>query len=416
MTAKILVVDDEKDLESLILQKFRRQIRDGAVSFVFAHDGIQALATLEANRDVDMVVSDINMPRMDGLSLLEKLQESEEKLSTVIVSAYGDMANIRTAMNRGAFDFLTKPIDFVDLEMTITKTLRHVDVLREARRRQLAAERAHASLCRYFSPNLAERLARDGEAIDLGGHRREIATLFTDVTGFTTLVEALEPDVLGPLLNDYLAGMTEIVFAHDGTVAKIVGDALHVLFGAPGEQPDHATRAVTCSLALDEFAQAFRQRWNEQGVPLGPTRIGVHAGPAIVGNFGGSRFFEYTAYGDTINTAARLESANKQLGTFVCVSADIAARADGFLGRPIGDLVLRGRTEPMRAFEPLTAIAYADPSTDGYLKAFAIMEAGDRSAISAFAAQLGRRATDQLASLHLKRLLNGESGTRIMLA
>src|SRR5688572_23294730 len=80
-------------------------------------------------------------------------------------------------------------------------------------------------------------------------------------------------------------------------------------------------RAVTCSLALDEFAQAFRQRWNEQGVPLGPTRIGVHAGPAIVGNFGGSRFFEYTAYGDTINTAARLESANKQLGTFVCVSA-----------------------------------------------------------------------------------------------
>src|SRR5687767_9575552 len=159
MKAKILVVDDEKDLESLILQKFRRQIRDGAVSFVFAHDGIQALAILDANRDVDMVVSDINMPRMDGLSLLEKLQESEEKLSTVIVSAYGDMANIRTAMNRGAFDFLTKPIDFPDLEATIAKTLRHVEILREARRRQSAAERAHAALSRYFSPNLAEQLA-----------------------------------------------------------------------------------------------------------------------------------------------------------------------------------------------------------------------------------------------------------------
>ena len=139
------------------------------------------MAALEANRDVDMVVSDINMPRMDGLSLLQKLQEGEEKLSTIIVSAYGDMANIRTAMNRGAFDFLTKPIDFVDLETTIAKTIRHVEVLREARRRQAEAERAHASLSRYFSPNLAQRLASDADAIDLGGQRREIASLFTDI-------------------------------------------------------------------------------------------------------------------------------------------------------------------------------------------------------------------------------------------
>ena len=116
---------------------------------------------LDQNCDVGMVLSDINMPRMDGLSLLGKLQEGDENLSTVIVSAYGDMANIRTAMNRGAFDFVTKPIDFADLETTIAKTIRHVGILREARRRQLAAERAHASLSRYFSPNLAERLASD---------------------------------------------------------------------------------------------------------------------------------------------------------------------------------------------------------------------------------------------------------------
>src|ERR671913_246187 len=267
MSAKILVVDDEPDLEGLILQKFRRQIRDGSVRFLFAHDGVEALTMLDLNRDVDMVLSDINMPRMDGLSLLAKLQESEEKVTTVIVSAYGDMANIRTAMNHGAFDFVTKPIDFVDLETTIAKTIRHVGILREARRRQLAAERAHASLSRYFSPNLAEQLASDAQGIDLGGQRREIATLFTDVTAFTTLVETLDPDVLAPLLNDYLAGMTEVVFAHDGTVAKIVGDALHVLFGAPGEQPDHATRSVMCSLALDAFAREFRRCWNERGVP-----------------------------------------------------------------------------------------------------------------------------------------------------
>ena len=305
MTAQILVVDDEPDLELLIQQKFRHQIREGAVTFLFARDGVDALAQLQSNGSIDMVVTDINMPRMDGLSLLQKLQETEDKPSTIIVSAYGDMANIRTAMNRGAFDFLTKPIDLPDLEATIAKTIRHVKALREARERQAAAERAHASLSRYFSPNLAQRLASDAAAVDLRGQRREIATLFSDIASFTTLVESLEPDVLGPLLNDYLVGMTDIVFAHDGTVAKIVGDAMHVLFGAPGEQPDHAARAVACALALDEFAESFRERWRQKGIALGVTRIGVHAGPAIVGNFGGGRFFDYTAYGDTINVAAR---------------------------------------------------------------------------------------------------------------
>ena len=251
MTAKILVVDDEPDLEDLVTQKFRRQIEDGSLSFGFARDGVDALALLEANRDFDMVVSDINMPRMDGLTLLAKLQDKATKFSTVIVSAYGDMANIRTAMNRGAFDFLTKPIDFSDFETTVRKTIAHVADLRDARARQAAAERAHASLSRYFSPNLALSLAADANALAPGGERREIATLFTDIAGFTPLVESLDPKQLASLLSGYLEGMTEIVFAHEGTVAKIIGDAIHVLFGAPGDQPDAASRAIACALALD---------------------------------------------------------------------------------------------------------------------------------------------------------------------
>ena len=110
------------------------------------------------------------MPRMDGLALLQKLQENDEGILTIIVSAYGDMGNIRTAMNRGAFDFVTKPIDFGDLQTTITKSIRHIEYLREARQRQAEAERAYTSLSRYFSPNLAQRLARDTDALDLGGH------------------------------------------------------------------------------------------------------------------------------------------------------------------------------------------------------------------------------------------------------
>jgi len=415
MTATILVVDDEPDLEALVLQKFRKQIREGSVQFVFAHDGIEALASIEQHPHVDMVVSDINMPRMDGLSLLAKLQEAEDKKSTIIVSAYGDMSNIRTAMNRGAFDFLTKPIDFGDLEMTIDKTIRHVETMREARRRQAEAERAHASLSRYFSPQIASRLAAIGDSDGMEVHWREIATIFTDITSFTSLVETVAPEVLGALLNEYVGGMTDVVFAHEGTVAKIIGDAIQVLFNAPGEQPDYARRAIACAHDLDIWAQAFRERWKDKGVNFGVTRIGVHAGSALVGNFGGSRFFDYTAYGDTVNTAARLEAANKHLGTRICVSSAAAEAAGNFQGRPVGDIMLRGRSEPLRAFEPLQDALFKAPATSQYVDAFAKLEAGDATAMPAFAALVGVHADDALAGFHLKRLLNGAKGVRMQL-
>jgi adenylate cyclase len=415
MTATILVVDDEPDLEALVQQRFRRQIRGGEFGFRFARDGVEALDMLATGNDVDMVLSDINMPRMDGLTLLGRIQETVDPLSTVIVSAYGDMANIRIAMNRGAFDFVTKPIDFADLETTIKKTLAHIERLREARRRQVEAERAQALLSRYFSPNLAERLASDPDAVDLGGQRREITSLFTDIAEFTSMVETLDLEIIAPLLNEYLGGMTEIVFSHGGTVVKIIGDAMHVLFGAPADQPDHAARAVACALELDFYAQAFRARWRERGIALGATRLGLEAGPAIVGNFGGGKYFDYTAYGDTVNTAARLEAANKQLGTRICIGESVASRVAGFKGRPIGNLLLRGRKEPLRAFEPLVAEIHDDAATRTYLDAFAKLEAEDPSAMPAFAALLGLHSEDHLVGFHLRRLLNGATGAQIAL-
>ncbi len=408
MTDTILVVDDEPDLEDLVRQRFRRQIRDGAFAFHFARDGVEALEQVAAHDEITLVVTDINMPRMDGLTLIERLATAERRLSTVIVSAYGDMANIRTAMNRGAFDFLTKPIDFGDFETTVAKTLAHVAALREARERQAEAERAQAALARYFSPNLARSLADDAAA--LSGRRREVATLFTDIASFTALVETLDADVLTDLLGEYLTGMTEIAFEREGTVAKIIGDAIHVLFGAPADQPDAAARAIACALALDAWAEDFRHRWREKGVPVGQTRIGVHAGPAVVGNFGGGRLFDYTAYGDTINAASRLEAANKTFGTRICVSAATVQRAGDFTGRPIGDLVLRGRVEPMRAYEPLPA---RSADTEAYARAFEKLEAKDPTAIAAFAALVGERPDDPLAQYHLRRLLNGNSGVRL---
>jgi adenylate cyclase len=145
------------------------------------------------------------------------------------------------------------------------------------------------------------------------------------------------------------------------------------------------------------------------------TRIGVHAGPAIVGNFGGQRFFDYTAYGDTINVAARLEAVNKQLGTRICVSASVAEKVPDFLGRPVGDLVLRGKTEALTVFEPLRSEHANGPATS-YVDAFIKLKTRDPGALAAFAAHVGKQPSDQLASFHLKRLLNGDASVRIVMA
>ncbi len=223
MAAKILVVDDEPDLEMLVTQKFRRRIRAGELSFVFAHDGQEALDVLRAEPDIDMVLSDINMPRMDGLTLLNQLQSLSHLLRAVIVSAYGDMRNIRTAMNRGAFDFVTKPIDFDDLEATINRTLADLTAFREVYLARATAERAQANLARYFSPNLVNHLSDNGGSIVLGGERRELTFLATDLADFTSLVENLDPAAVVAVMNEYLGEVTRIVFEHGGTIDTVVG-------------------------------------------------------------------------------------------------------------------------------------------------------------------------------------------------
>jgi PAS domain S-box-containing protein len=168
MAAKIMVVDDEPDLEVLIRQKFRRQIRRGDIEFVFAHNGLDALEKLRANPDVDLVLSDINMPEMDGLTLLEELKQEHPLIKAVIVSAYGDMENIRTAMNRGAFDFLTKPINFQDLEITTSKTLEYVNQIKWALEQERQARQAESELLVSLQQEVkirqqAEAALRDSE-------------------------------------------------------------------------------------------------------------------------------------------------------------------------------------------------------------------------------------------------------------
>lgn len=415
MATKILVVDDEPDLELLVTQKFRHRIRSGDYAFLFARDGEEALTLLEKERDVDVVLSDINMPRMDGLTLLERLQNLSSMLRTVIVSAYGDMKNIRTAMNRGAFDFVTKPIDFDDLQTTISKTIADLHALREAYRLQAEAERARANLARYFSPNLASYLTEHPTTLELGGERRELTFVFTDLADFTPLVEMMDPSIIVNLMNEYIREVSRIVFSHGGTIQTLVGDGVHAMFGAPLEHTDHASRAVACALDLDSFSQSLCRSKRAQGIALGHTRIGVHTGMAIVGNFGGDTFFHYSAYGDAVNTAARLEAANKQLGTRVCVSGDTVALIPDFDGRPIGTLMLKGKEKGIVAFEPLNPALSHSAGMTSYREAFDLLAAGDPNAVQRFAACVGANGDDRLATFHLRRLLAGHTGPVISL-
>jgi YesN/AraC family two-component response regulator len=196
--AKILVVDDEADLEVLIKQKFRQKIRDHHYEFVFAINGNAALERLSENHDIDLVLSDINMPEMDGLTLLTKLNEQNNLLKTVIVSAYGDMDNIRTAMNRGAFDFVTKPINFEDLEKTMEKTLQYVAQMRET----VQAIRENNILRMYVDSNVLKFMGgNEFENSLLANHTIDATVAFIDICSFTTISESEPADTVVRLLN-----------------------------------------------------------------------------------------------------------------------------------------------------------------------------------------------------------------------
>src|SRR5271163_700944 len=356
-STKILAVDDEPDFELLITQRFRRQIRDREFEFRFARHGEEALAALAAEPDIDLMLLDINMPVMDGLTLLARLREQRTEVRTIIVSAYGDMANLRTAMNRGAFDFVTKPVDLGDLEITVRKALANIAKLREMDRLRQAAERARNNLARYFSPNIVELLAAQDEP--LGAVRREtIAVLFADIVGFTQMAETMPPEAVMAMLREFHARMTAQIFACGGTVDKYIGDAIVAVFGVPSASSKDAANALACAGKMLDALESWnddRERAAEGRLAMG---IGVNYGPAVVGDVGSEYSMSFTVIGDTVNTAERLQTLIRTLGTPLVVgdalvtavkawSPDIASEVMEHM-EDQGEHDLRGRTGPVR--------------------------------------------------------------------
>lgn len=221
-----------------------------------------------------------------------------------------------------------------------------------------AEERAFAqsALGKYLPRDIAQEILRDPERLALHGEKKAIYCLFSDLEGFTKMSHAITPENVAFVLNAYLDTLSEVVLAHGGTIDKFVGDAVVAFWGAPISRPDDAEQAAKACLAMAEAGEAFRRRMTSElgGTlpPIGRTRVGLHYGEAVVGNFGGEGRIQYTALGDSMNTAARLEAANKQMHTAALISREAAENCGVDCLVPVGRIELRGRSQPVEAFEP----------------------------------------------------------------
>ncbi len=345
--AKLLVVDDEADLEVLIRQKFRKKIREKTYSFVFARDGNEALTLLKEQDDIDVILTDINMPGMDGLTLLTKLPEANPVIKAVMVSAYGDMDNIRTAMNRGAFDFVFKPVNFVDLDTTIEKTLQHVAQLKST----LQAIKENNILKMYVDENVLnfmthqefEKSLTDNETV-------EASVLFIDICRFTAITEHVGADLVVKMLNNLFDVIVKEIINHQGHIDKFMGDAVMAVFR--GDY--HMDRAIEAALAVKERIAEIdtvdlgEEAFNPQ------VSIGVNSGEMISGNIGSAslRRLDYTVIGDTVNVAQRLQGVAKP--GQILVAAHVYEKAkQSFSLQEIGPTQLKNKAKPVAVYEVL---------------------------------------------------------------
>ena len=336
--AKILVVDDETDLEVLIKQKFRQKIRENTYEFIFAINGRHALEQLELHDNVDMVLSDINMPEMDGLTLLSKLSEQKSLLKSVIVSAYSDMDNIRTAMNRGAFDFITKPVNFDDLEITMEKTIKHVTLMKET----MKAIKENNILKMYVDETVLNFMGgREFESSLMLNETIEASVAFIDICSFTTISENESPDLVVKLLNSYFDVMVSEIIKQGGYVDKFIGDAIMAIF--KGEF--HLDRAVDACLAVRNRIDKLPMI--SEHVTFQPkVSIGINCGEMISGNIGSVSLkrLDYTIIGDTVNTAQRLQSAAAP-GQIVINENAYEIVKESFKCKKIGEVALKNKAK-----------------------------------------------------------------------
>ena len=344
--AKILVVDDEADLQILIQQKFRQRIRQKDYEFIFAMNGREALEKLKENPDIDLVLSDINMPEMDGLTLLSKIKETNSLLKSIIVSAYGDMDNIRIAMNRGAFDFVTKPVDFKDLEITIDRTIAQVEQLKET----IKAIKQNNILKMYVDETVLRFMENKGSDSTYTENETVEATVaFIDIIEFTRISESQPPDMVVNLLNRYFDLMVKEIIDKNGIIDKFMGDCVMAVF--MGE--NHLQRTVEASLEIKKKLKTQQATVTEENYKPSIS-IGINSGEMISGNIGSHtlRRLDYTVVGDVVNIASRLQAVASKDQIFTTAFCYEKLK-NIFSFKEIGKVLIRNKKEPLMVYEIL---------------------------------------------------------------
>ncbi|MGF1455060.1 MAG: CHASE2 domain-containing protein [Alphaproteobacteria bacterium] len=339
---------------------------------------------------------------LSRIDLWQKLTLSVLLLAAFIVSAF-----LGFEMTSVMMPVVTPSLAFITASAVASASV--------GRRERLQRAQIRKAFARYVPPTVVARLDRDPTRLKLGGERRIVSIMFTDIEGFTSSAEDVPPDVVGPLINDYFDGIGSIILAHGGTIDKFLGDGSMSLFGAPEAYGDDPDRALRCALALFDFGETFRARWAEEGFFFGRTRVGLDTGPAFVGNFGGRERFDYTAIGDVVNTAARLEGANKVLGTRILVSKASAEAAPSVTCRPAATVVLTGKQQDLEVLEPVSEADAGSSYNRAFATAYALLVAEDPAAREAFARLVAERPEDRLAAFHLTRLDGAAVGPRIVL-
>ncbi|HEX7856545.1 MAG TPA: adenylate/guanylate cyclase domain-containing protein [Sphingobium sp.] len=272
---------------------------------------------------------------------------------------------------------------------------------------------AQSALGKYLPADIANQILAEPDMLALHGERRPIFVVFTDLEGFTKLSHGIEPEVVANLLNTYLDALSDVVLSYGGTIDKFVGDAVVAFWGAPVARPDDGTRAARAAYAMWQTGEDFRHSIDPSLPPIGKTRVGLHYGDAIVGNFGGEGRIQYTALGDSMNTASRLEAANKSLESNVMASRDAMERSGLDWWRPMGRVLLRGRSTPVEIFEPCPDFPASD--RDHLTRAMKELETDREEALS-IVRDIANRHPDDEALLNLiYRLENSQAGEAYVL-
>jgi adenylate cyclase len=338
----LLFVDDEVDIVDSLHRSFRKGYRT-----LKATSGAEAIKII-AEQAVDLIICDQRMPDVSGDQVLKYALEQQPHAIRILLTGYADTESLVRCINEAQiYKYLSKPWEPEMLRLTVVRALENQDL---SKQKQLVT----TALSQYVSSKVVEQIMLDPSRLQLGGERKTLSILFSDLEGFSRLAERMEPEPLTALLNDYLTDMSNIILDEGGTLDKYLGDGIVAFWNAPLDQADHAACACRAALRCQQRLLERADDFTAQAGGALKARIGLHTGEVVVGNMGSKVRFDYSILGDAANLASRLESANKHFGTAIMVSETTWQQAGGsvnFSGRELGMIKVLGRNTPVKVFE-----------------------------------------------------------------